>query len=68
MSIVSPSVGVTLERFLAIPDDDQERELIRGEVKERPATRRNRFHAKAEATLAHLVRDWLLQQPTIRHR
>lgn len=53
---------VTLEEFLALPDD-MDRELIRGEVRERPMTKRNRFHAETEAKLAYFLNDWLRQQP-----
>ncbi len=62
MSIVSPPDLVTLDQFLLIPRDDMDRELIRGEVRERPMTRRNRFHAKAEANLARLIGNWVANQ------
>jgi len=54
---------MTLEEFLALPDDGMDRELIRGEVRERPMTRRNRFHAASESKVSHLLRSWLEQQP-----
>jgi Uma2 family endonuclease len=53
---------ITLEEFLALPDDDMDRELIHGEVRERPMTKRNRFHASAEATLARLIGNWVAEQ------
>jgi Uma2 family endonuclease len=52
---------ITVEEFLALPDD-MDRELIRGEVRERPMTKRNRFHAETEAKLAYLLNYWLRQQ------
>jgi hypothetical protein len=42
MSTVST---MTTAQLLALPDDGVERELIRGELRERPTTRRNRLHA-----------------------
>jgi Uma2 family endonuclease len=53
---------ITLQEFLALPDD-MDRELIRGEVRERPMTKRNRFHASAEATLARIIGNWAAVQP-----
>ena len=44
---------MTVEEFLAIPDDENiERDLIRGEVKERVMTRRSRRHARTEARIS----------------
>ncbi len=61
MSIVSPAGSMTLAEFLALPPDDGiERELIRGELKERPMTRRNRSHAKTEARIVRLLGTWLV--------
>jgi Uma2 family endonuclease len=58
---------ITLEEFLAFPDD-MDRELIRGEVRERPMTKRNRFHAETEAKLAYFLNHWLRQQSAPRGR
>ena len=45
-------VRMTLEEFLALPDGDGvERELIRGELKERPMTMRSRIHFLTESKL-----------------
>ncbi len=60
MSAVLPAGTLTLAEFLALPSDaNVDRELIRGELKERPMTRRNRFHAKCEARAAKLLGYWL---------
>lgn len=59
---VSPKL-MTLDELLALPDDGMDRELIRGEIRERPMTRRNRFHAASESRVTHLLRSWLEQQP-----
>ena len=60
MSTALPPKLMTLEEFTALPDDGMDRELILGEMRERPMTKRNRFHAKAEATIAYLIKNWLL--------
>lgn len=60
--MVTPPNLVTLDQFLLIPQDETDRELIRGEIRERPMTKRNRFHAKTEANLAWLVRSWVANQ------
>lgn len=54
---------MTTEELLAMPDDGMERELIRGELWERPMTVRNRWHTRIESKLAYLLWDWLLRQP-----
>lgn len=51
---------VTVEEFLAIPDDENiERDLIRGEVKERVMTRRSRRHARTEARISQQLQNWV---------
>lgn len=58
--------GITLEEFLALPDDGVYREVIRGELREyrgENVTRRNKKHAKAEAKIAQLLGNWLDRQP-----
>jgi len=57
---------LTVEEFLAIPDDENiERDLIRGEVKERVMTRRSRRHARTEARISQHLQNWvdLQKQP-----
>ncbi len=53
----------TTEDVLAMPDDGKERWLIRGQLREKEMTRRNRFHAALEARLAQLLGNWLDAQP-----
>ena len=51
---------MTVEEFLAIPDDENiERDLIRGEVKERVMTRRSRRHARTEARISQQLQNWV---------
>ncbi len=54
---------MTAEQFLALPDDGMERSLIRGEVKEKPTTRRNRFHTFVVTRVAYFLEAWLMTQP-----
>jgi Uma2 family endonuclease len=58
MSTATPSL-VTTEELLDMPDDGVDRELIRGGLKERPMTKRNRFHAATEARVARVLDEWL---------
>ncbi len=56
-------VLMNTEELLAMPDNGTDRSLIRGELRERPMTRRNRFHARAEAAIAGFLRSWIASQP-----
>jgi Uma2 family endonuclease len=63
MSIASPEL-MTAEQLLALPDNDGiERELVRGVLRERPVTRRNRRHSRATTRIAKLLEAWLERQP-----
>jgi Uma2 family endonuclease len=70
MSIVSPPEpkGMTAEEFLALPDDGNDRWLIRGCVFPRkPATSvRNRKHSRAATRLAQALANWLDDEPSPR--
>jgi len=44
------STLMTTEQLLALPDDGKERELIRGELREREMTRRNKLSINYNAT------------------
>src|SRR4051812_32491393 len=64
MSLATPPARpMTAEELMALPDDGVERELIRGELREKPMTRRNPMHSEVEANIAHLLKHWLDQQP-----
>jgi Uma2 family endonuclease len=54
---------MTTEELLAIPEDGTDRWLIAGELKERPMTKRNRFHSRAMARVSKFLDNWLDQQP-----
>ncbi len=51
----------TAEEIFALPDDGIHREIINGELRERPMTVRNRTHSKIEATIVGCLREWLKQ-------
>lgn len=54
---------MTIEEFLALPEDGVHRELIRGEVREMGMTVRNRFHCRAEGRIVQALNNWLDLQP-----
>src|SRR5438128_12667626 len=55
---------MTTEEFLALPDDEEvERELICGQLREEPMTRRNPRHSGTEANLVYLLKSWLKPRP-----
>jgi Uma2 family endonuclease len=54
---------LTTADLLALPDDGKDRWLIRGRLREKEMTKRNRFHARVEARIAHLLLNWVDRQP-----
>ncbi len=54
---------MTTEQLLALPDDGVERWLIRGQLREKPMTYRNRWHSRAMIRVGHVLDAWLDQQP-----
>jgi len=54
---------MTTEEMLALPDDGKERWLIRGELREKPMTVRNRWHSRVLTRIAQLLGNWLDGQP-----
>ncbi len=54
---------MTTEELLAIPEDGTDRWLIAGELRERPMTRRNRFHSRTMARVTKFLDNWLDEQP-----
>src|SRR5512147_1219374 len=59
-TVISP---MTTEELLSLPEDGVDRWLIAGELRERPMTRRNRFHSRAMVRLAYFLESWLDGQP-----
>lgn len=60
---VEPGPKMTVEEFLALPDDGVHRELIRGHVWEMGMTVRSRFHCRIESRVVFLLEGWLGTQP-----
>src|SRR4051812_13907841 len=63
MSVAAPARLLTTADLLALPDDGVERYLINGRLREKPLTKRNRFHSRIEARIAQLLGNWLDHQP-----
>jgi Uma2 family endonuclease len=66
MSAVASPKLMTIEEFLALPDDGVERWLIRGELREKrdtDMTRRNKLHSITEARITVILAIWLSHQP-----
>jgi Uma2 family endonuclease len=63
MHVAVTKPRMTAEELLALPEDGIDRWLIRGQLREKPMTKRNRFHARLEARIAHLLSAWLDSQP-----
>ncbi len=63
VAVASDPKIMTVEEFLAIPEDGISRELIRGQLRERGVTIHNRFHARVTTRTARLLDDWLEGQP-----
>ena len=60
---LAPPKLMTAEEFIALPDDGVERMLIRGVLWEKPMTRRNRKHSRANSRVAYFLEDWVDTQP-----
>lgn len=54
---------VKTEDLLTMPENGMDRWLIRGEVRERPMTLRNRFHSRVMVTIATELENWRRTQP-----
>ena len=62
-AIDTTTVLMTTEELCALPQDGVERELIRGQLRGRPITRRSRIHSRTECRIAYLLSNWLDRQP-----
>jgi len=54
---------MTTEEMLALPTNGVDRWLIRGKLREKPMTVRNRWHSSVEARIVYLLSDWNEKQP-----
>jgi Uma2 family endonuclease len=59
---------MTVEEFLALPNDGVERWLIKGELREKGMTTRSTAHSAIEAQIAYLLLRWVATLPTPRGR
>ena len=64
--MTTATAPMTVEEFLALPDDGTDRWLIAGELRERAMTTRNPFHSRSMTRAAQFLANWLDQQPAPR--
>jgi Uma2 family endonuclease len=57
------AVVMSTDELLALPDDGVERWLIRGQLREKPMTVRNREHSRIMIRVGQLLGNWLDRQP-----
>jgi Uma2 family endonuclease len=62
MSAVA-ATPMTTEQLLALPRDGVDRWLIRGQLREKPMTVRNRWHSLILINIGYWLKAWLRQQP-----
>src|SRR5436305_9415412 len=63
MAATTASSAMTTEELLALPQNGVERWLIRGRLRERPMTVRNRWHSRIMTRVAKFLDNWLDGQP-----
>jgi Uma2 family endonuclease len=63
MSAATLTPAMTTEEMLALPSNGVERWLIRGQLREKPMTVRNRWHSRIMVRVAKFLDNWLDQQP-----
>lgn len=66
MATAEATTLMTTEQLLALPDDGVERWLIRGQLREKPMTYRNRWHSRATTRVSKFLDNWLDRQPVPR--
>lgn len=66
-SLTKPTTRrMTTKELLALPEDGVDRWIIREELREKPMTKRDRYHSRTTARIAQLLGAWLDQQPAPR--
>lgn len=63
MNAIPTPVLMTTEQMLALPLDGMDRELIHGELREKPLTQHNRRHSRTEANVTFFLQGWLVNLP-----
>ncbi|MHB1426693.1 MAG: Uma2 family endonuclease [Gemmataceae bacterium] len=66
MTVAEAPALMTTEQLLALPDEGVERWLIRGQLREKPMTYRNRWHSRAMVRIGYFLEAWREQQPAPR--
>lgn len=59
----SPRRKMTIDEFLALPEDGVDRMLLDGELWEMGMTVRNRYHSQFESRIGYILTRWLLERP-----
>jgi Uma2 family endonuclease len=60
MTTLTEPVSMTTEQLLALPENDAvDRELINGQLRERPMTGRNRRHSRTQTKFGKHLDNWL---------
>src|SRR3954452_23634737 len=59
---------MTTEELLVLPDDGVDRELIRGELREKPRTTRGGPHCIVMSNVARLLGNWVYEHGSPRGR
>ncbi|MES2793939.1 MAG: Uma2 family endonuclease [Planctomycetota bacterium] len=59
MNAIAITSTITTEELFALPDDGIERDLIRGELREYPITRRSRLHSEVMMAVGEVLRRWV---------
>ena len=63
MAATAATKWMTTEELFAMPDDGMDRELIRGELREKPMTKRNRLHSYVMSNISQVLLNWLKTFP-----
>jgi Uma2 family endonuclease len=63
MAVAVPPKVMTTEEMLALPENGVDRWLVRGQLREKPMTYRNRTHSRIMVRVGYLLENWLERQP-----
>ena len=66
MSIAISPPNMTTKELLTLPQNGVDRWLIRGQLREKPMTVRNRWHSLIMARIAQVLNNWIDRQPVPR--
>src|SRR6266851_7816155 len=63
MAMAAEPKLMTTEEMLALPENGVDRWLVRGQLREKPMTIRNRTHSRIMVRISYLLENWLERQP-----